>query len=73
MNQAPFVRKQPEAVPLELVVVAIQIVAAELIDDHNHDQLGTANVGLGWRRGRQSKGQQNRDEGGEKGIEETRP
>jgi hypothetical protein len=40
-----FLHEEIEAAALELGAVAVQVVAAELVDDHDDDQLGAANAG----------------------------
>ena len=65
-----FFHEEIEAASLELGAVADQVIAAELVDDHDDDQFGLANVGLG-RSGSGEQGGQKRDEAGEQGSKET--
>ena len=67
-----LVHEQAEAAALELGAIAIQVVAAELVDDYDHDQLGVANVGLGRRRHGHKDGQKDCNEGSKQGREKTR-
>ena len=41
-----LLHEQVEAAPLELGLIAVQVVAAKLIDDYDDDELWFANVGL---------------------------
>ncbi len=42
----PVIQKQIETIALELGAIAIQVVAAELVNDDNDNQLGLADVRL---------------------------
>ncbi len=48
----PVFHKEIEAAPLELIAISIQVIAAKLIDHHNHNELGLANIDLCRRRER---------------------
>ena len=64
--------EEAEAASLELGSIAVQVVTAELVDDHDDNQFGATRIRLGRRRGRQKGGEKENGEGSNNSAENTR-